>query len=295
MDTFLQFLVTGIMLGSVYGLVALGLVIIYKSSGILNLAHGGFLLVLSFLAWTLADGMGLPMWLSIIIVLAVSVVLGIFMERMILRPLTGQPILATIIVTLAIGYFLDGTAIIAWGGDIVSYERFLPREPFIWGTLIISQSYVWSFVAVIALFILLFLFFRYSKHGLAMQMVSEDHQVARSLGINVRTVFAQTWVFAIIIAAISGILYGSLHCVSMENMEIGVVKALPVVLLGGLNSLPGALVGGVIIGVAEVVGAGYIDPIIGGGFKDIVPLIVMLIILIVKPYGLFGWVRIERI
>ncbi len=161
--------------------------------------------------------------------------------------------------------------------------------------MIISQSYVWSFVAVIGLFILLYLFFRYTKHGLAMQMVSEDHQVARSLGINVRTVFTQTWVFAIIIAAISGILYGALHNIAMENMDIGVVKAIPVVLLGGLNSLPGALVGGVIIGVAEMVGAGYIDPLVGGGFKDVVPLLVMLIILIFKPYGLFGWVRIERI
>ena len=295
MDMFLQFLVTGIMLGGVYGLVALGLVIIYKSSGVLNLGHGGFLLVLSFLAWTFADGMGLPMWLSIIFVLIVSIGLGIFIERIILRPLTGQPILATIIVTLAVGFFLDGMTIIAWGGNIVSYEKFLPREPFTWGPMIISQSYVWSFVAVIGLFILLYLFFHYTKHGLAMQMVSEDHQVARSLGINVRTVFAQTWVFAIMIAAISGILYGALHNIAMENMDIGVVKAIPVVLLGGLNSLPGALVGGVIIGVAEMVGAGYIDPLVGGGFKDVVPLLVMLIILIVKPYGLFGWVRIERI
>lgn len=295
METFLQFLVTGIMLGGVYGLVALGLVIIYKSSGVLNLAHGGFLLVLSFLAWTLADSIGLPMWLSIVLVLAVAVGLGIFVERIILRPLTGQPILATIIVTLAMGFFLDGVAIIAWGGNIVSYMKFLPREPFIWGTVVISQSYVWSFLVVIALFLILLTFFNYTKHGLAMQMVSEDHQVARSLGINVRTVFAQTWVFAIMIAAIAGILYGALHNVAMENLEIGLVKAIPVVLLGGLNSLAGALVGGLIIGVAEVVGAGYIDPLIGGGFKDIVPLLVMLIILIVKPYGLFGWVRIERI
>ena len=116
-------------------------------------------------------------------------------------------------------------------------------------------------MTVIVLFTILLMFFRYTKHGLAMQMVSEDHQVARSLGINVRTVFSQTWVFAIMIAAISGILYGALHTVAMENLEVGLNKAIPVVLLGGLNSLPGALVGGIIIGVAEVVGAGYIDPI----------------------------------
>lgn len=295
MDMFLQFLVTGIMLGGVYGLIALGLVIIYKSSGVLNLAHGAFMLVMAMLAWTLADGMGLPMWLSIVAVLAVSVVLGYGVERVILRPLIGQPILATIIVTLALGFFLEGVAIMSWGGNIVSYQKFLPREPFTWGPVIIPQAYVWSFLVAIALFILLLVFFRYTKYGLAMQMVSEDHQVARSLGVNVRTVFAQTWILAVMMAAIAGILYGSLHPLSMEMTHLGLVKAIPVVLLGGMNSLAGALVGGLIIGVAEVVGAGYIDPIIGGGFKDVVPLILMLLILLIKPYGLFGWVRIERI
>ncbi len=295
MEMFLQLLGMGIMLGGVYGLVALGLVIIYKSSGVLNLAHGAFLMVLSFLTWTFAEQLGLPMWLAIIAVLAVSLVLGIFVERIVLRPLIGQPLLATIIVTLAMAFFLEGLSILSWGGDIVSYTKFLPKEPFIWGGIIFSQSYVWSFLVVGGFFILLYAFFRFSKHGLAMQMVSEDHQVARSLGINVRTVFAQTWVFALIMAAVAGILYGALHNVSDVNADIGVVKAIPVVLLGGLNSLPGAIVGGLIVGVAEMVGAGYIDPIIGGGFKDIIPLILMLLILLIKPYGLFGWVRIERI
>lgn len=295
MEIFLQFLVTGIMLGGVYGLVALGIVIIYKSSGVLNLAHGAFLMILSFLAWTFADGIGLPIWIGIVLTLIVCIGLGIFIERLVLRPLTGQPILATIIVTLAIGFLLEGIAVIAWGGDIVSYQNFLPRDPFMLGPISISQAYVWSFITVLVLFGILGYFFKYTKDGLAMQMVSEDHQVARSMGINVRKVFAQTWIIAIAMGAISGILYGALHNISDVNMEIGIVKAIPVVLLGGLNSLPGALIGGIIIGVAEVVGAGYIDPIIGGGFKDIVPLILMLLILIVKPYGLFGWIRIERI
>jgi branched-chain amino acid transport system permease protein len=295
MEMFLQLLVTGIMLGGVYGLVALGLVIIYKSSRVLNLAHGAFLMVLSFLTWTFAEPLHLPMWLAIIIVLAISMAAGMFVERIVLRPLIGQPILATIIVTLAMSFFLEGLAVLSWGGNIVTYTRFLPKSPFIWGDIVISQSYVWSSVVVVIFFIMLYAFFHYSKHGLAMQMVSEDHQVARSLGINVRTVFAQTWVFALIMAAVAGILYGALHNISDVNAEIGVVKAIPVVLLGGLNSLPGAVVGGLIVGVAEMVGAGYIDPIVGGGFKDVVPLILMLLILLIKPYGLFGWVRIERI
>ncbi|MBA7699510.1 High-affinity branched-chain amino acid transport system permease protein LivH [subsurface metagenome] len=292
---FFQLLITGVMLGSLYGLVALGLVIVYKSSRVLNLAHGGFLMVLSFMAWSFADEMGLPMWLSIILVLAISVALGYGVERLILRPLTGQPILATIIVTLAIAYGLHGVQVMAWGGFTQAYHGFLPEAPFTLGAYIIEQPYMWSFVVAVALFIGFILFFRYSKQGLAMQIVSEDHQVARSLGINVRGVFALTWVFALIIAAIAGILYGSLHAVTASNADIGLIKALPVVLLGGLNSLPGALVGGLIVGVVEIVGSGYIDPLVGGGSQDIIPLILMLLILLVKPYGLFGWVRIERI
>lgn len=176
-----------------------------------------------------------------------------------------------------------------------AYQGFIPATTFTLGVVSIAQPYVWGFVVVIVFFILPPFFFNYTKQGLAMQIVSEDHQVARSLGINVRHVFAQTWVLALIMAAVAGIIYGALHAVDATNAEIGLIKALPVVLLGGLESLPGALVGGVIVGVAEIVGAGYIDPLVGGGSADIIPLTLMLLILLIKPYGLFGWVRIERI
>lgn len=295
MEMFLQLLVTGIMLGGVYGLVALGLVIIYKSSRILNLGHGGFLMILSYLAWSFAEQMGMPMWLSIIAVLAVSVGLGYGVERVILRPLTGQPILATIIVTLALAEALYGVQTLAWGGFTQAYHDFIPETAFTLGVVSIPQPYVWSFAVALFFFVLFFFFFRYTKQGLAMQIVSEDHQVARSLGIDVRKVFALTWVFALIMAAVAGILYGALHVIDVTNAEIGLIKALPVVLLGGLESLPGALVGGVIVGVAEMVGSGYLDPIVGGGSQNVIPLILMLLILLIKPYGLFGWVRIERI
>jgi branched-chain amino acid transport system permease protein len=252
-------------------------------------------MILSFLAWQFADEWGLPMWLSIILVLFLSVVLGYGVERVILRPLTGQPILATIIVTLALYEGLHGVQVMAWGGFTQAYHGFIPETAFTLGVVNIEQPYLWSFVAAVLFFIGFLLYFQYTKQGLAMQIVSEDHQVARSLGINVKSVFAQTWVFALFIAAMSGILYGALHAITATNADIGLIKALPVVLLGGLESLPGALVGGVIVGVAEIVGSGYIDPLVGGGSQDIIPLVLMLLILLVKPYGLFGWVRIERI
>lgn len=295
MEKFLQFLVTGTMLGGLYGLVALGLVIIYKSSRVLNLAQGGFLMILSFVAWSFADRLGLPMWLSIVIVLVISVTLGYGVERVILRPLTGQPILATIIVTLALAYGLEGVQIIGWGGHTLAYKGFLTGAPWRLGPVFIEQPYIWGFIVAVVLFALFLLFFQYTKQGLAMQIVSEDHQIARSLGINVKDVFAQTWVFALVIAAVSGILYGALHNITLGNAQIGLIRALPVVLLGGLESLPGAMVGGLLVGVAEIVVSGYVDPLVGGGSQDIIPLVLMLLILLVRPYGLFGWVRIERI
>jgi len=295
MDKFLQFLANGIMIGGIYGLVALGLVLVYKSSRVLNLAHGGFLMILAWLCWSFADQAGLSIWLSIVLVLIVAALAGLGVERFLLRPLIGQPILAIIISTLALGYLLEGVAIMAWGANTKGLPEFIPHTSIWLGPVSIAQHYIWAFGIAIFLFILLLLFFRYTKLGLGMQIVSEDQQVARSLGISVKSVFAQSWAFALVMAAISGILYASLHAVTNFNAQIGLTKALPVMLLGGLESLPGALVGGIIVGVFEGVGGGYIDPIVGGGFSDIVPLILMLIILLVRPYGIFGWERIERI
>jgi branched-chain amino acid transport system permease protein len=295
MEMFLQFLVSGIMIGGIYGLVALGLVLVYKSSRVLNLAHGSFLMILAWLCWSFAEQLGLPIWLSILLVLAISVLAGLGVERFMLRPLIGQPILAVIIATLALGYLLEGVAIMAWGADTKGLPEFIPREPIWLGPVSIAQHYLWVFGIAILLFVLLLLFFRYTKMGLGMQIVSEDQQVARSLGIRVKNILAQSWAFALVIAAISGILYASLYSVNTGNSLVGLTKALPVMLLGGLESLHGALIGGIIVGIFEIVVGGYIDPLVGGGFSNVAPLFLMLVILLVRPYGIFGWQRIERI
>ena len=292
---FLQFLVSGIMIGGIYGLVALGLVLVYKSSRVLNLAHGGFLMILAWLCWSFAVQLGLPIWLSILLVLAISVLAGLAVERFMLRPLIGQPILAVIIATLALGYLLEGVAIMAWGADTKGMPEFIPREAIWLGPVSIAQHYLWAFGIAILLFVLLYLFFRYTKMGLGMQIVSEDQQVARSLGIRVKNILAQSWAFALVIAAISGILFASLNSVNTGNALVGLTKALPVILLGGLESLHGALIGGIIVGIFEIVVGGYIDPLVGGGFSNVAPLFLMLVILLVRPYGIFGWKRIERI
>jgi len=252
-------------------------------------------MILAWLCWSFAEQLGLPIWLSILLVLAISVLAGLGVERFMLRPLIGQPILAVIIATLALGYLLEGVAIMAWGADTKGLPEFIPREPIWLGPVSIAQHYLWAFGIAILLFVLLLLFFRYTKMGLGMQIVSEDQQVARSLGIRVKNILAQSWAFALVIAAISGILFASLNSVNNGNALIGLTKALPVMLLGGLESLYGALVGGIIVGIFEIVVGGYIDPWVGGGFSNVAPLFLMLVILLVRPYGIFGWQRIERI
>ncbi|GAG85536.1 unnamed protein product, partial [marine sediment metagenome] len=160
----------------------------------------------------------------------------------------------TLIATLALGYLLEGVAIMAWGADTKGMPEFIPREAIWLGPVSIAQHYLWAFGIAILLFVLLYLFFRYTKMGLGMQIVSEDQQVARSLGIRVKNILAQSWAFALVIAAISGILFASLNSVNNGNAMIGLTKALPVMLLGGLESLYGALVGGIIVGIFEIEG-----------------------------------------
>jgi branched-chain amino acid transport system permease protein len=295
MDKFLQLLVHGIMIGGMYSLIALGLVLVYKSSRVLNLAYGSFLMILAWLCWSFADQLSLPIWLSVLLVLAVASLAGLSVERIILRPLIGHSTVAIIIVTLALGYLLEGIAIMIWGARTRGMPEFISGDAFWLGPVSIPQQYVFAFGMAMLLAALLFMFVRYTKLGLGMQIASENQQLARSLGISVKNIFAETWVFALVIAAIAGILYASLHAVSNYNAIVGLNKALPVIILGGLESLPGALVGGLIVGVVESIGGGYIDPLVGGGFSDVIPLIVMLLILLVKPYGIFGRVRIERI
>jgi branched-chain amino acid transport system permease protein len=295
MNFFIQLVVTGFALGMVYALIAIGLVIILKCSEVFNIAQGHIVLVGGYLGYTFLVPFGLPLWGAIGLAIAVGIIMGLVIERLVLRPLVGQPVLAVIMMTIALATVLEGLVTLIWGGEYKAYHGVLPTVALNVGEISIpSETSIGLIVSVIAV-VLLLLLFRYTKIGLAMRATAEDLHVVQSLGIKATTVYAVSWVIACVVAVIGGILLGGVSGVMTPLADIG-LKAFAVVLLGGANSIGGAILAGIILGVLENIAAGYLDPLLpGGGLAHVFPFIVMIIVLIFRPYGLFGLVRIERI
>lgn len=282
-------LAQGFLVGGVYALIALGFILVFKSSGVLNLAHGQAVAILSYFLYYMLVAWGLPSWLGIVLIIPLGAVLGVLVERLAVRPLLGQPFLSVLMMTLMVSFLLEGVRILIWGADSFVLP-FTPRGQWSIGPVDVIPGTAISFVAAMAVFVLLLLLFRYTKVGLSMRVVAADHEVAQSLGIRVKRVFSISWALSGAFAAMCGVLVGMVFTVTpiMGSTVLG--KGLPVLLLGGLNSIPGAVVGGIIIGLAEALGSHWFS-----AAKEVVPWIVMLVILLIRPYGLFGEKRIERI
>jgi len=282
-------LLDGLLTGGVYALVALGFVMVFKSSQILNLAYGQIIAICAYVLYWLLTTVGVPTWLGILLLFAFGAVLGFLIERLAIRPLLGQSFLMLLMMTLMLGFLFHGIIVLVWGVESF-HMPFTPTGMLTIGDWQVSPATTWGFVVCLGVFLLLTLVFRYTKIGLAMRVVAADHAVAQSLGIRVRRIFSLSWVMSGLLAAIVGILVGMVWMVTPDLGDIVLGKGLPVLILGGLDSVPGALVGGLIIGLVEPLG-GYWAPAI----RDVVPWIVMLVILLVRPYGLFGQRDIERI
>ncbi len=294
MTELIQYSITGLSVGMVYALIALGFALIWKSSSVANLALGQIVLISSWFTYATLVQAEFPLWLAFPMVLIFALVLGWVIERFALRPLIAQPILSLITVTLGLGYFLEGVVTFIWPWSVDALPRFFPREVIHIGPAVISQEYVWVVGICLFIFALLTLFFRYHKLGIAMRATADDQLAVQACGIPVTRVFSWSWMFACLVAAIGGILISSIGGITYGLVETG-LKAFSVVILGGLDSFVGAVVAGPIIGLAESLGGGYLTPFTWAGVKDIIPFIIIIIIMIIKPYGLFGEVRIERI
>ena len=292
---FLQLVVSGVTVGMVYALVALGFVIILKCSRAFNIAQGHFVMIGGYLGYTFLVTFSLPIWASLLLAILVAIVMGLLIERFTLRPLVGQPELAVIMMTIALASVLEGLAVLIWGAQYKTYHKVLPTVTLKLGEISIPpESLIGLTVSIVAVAILL-LFFRYTKIGLAMRATAEDLKVVQSVGIRATTVYAVSWVIACVVGVIGGILSGAVSGVMIALSQVG-LKAFAVVLLGGVNSIGGAIVAGIIVGVLENVAAGYLDPLLpGGGLAQVFPFMVMIIVLIFRPHGLFGLARIERI
>jgi len=299
-----QFAVSGLLAGGPIALTALGLVLIFKSSYIFNFAHGQMLLMGALITWWFAVEQGLPLWLSIMLATVLSALLGLAIERLALRPMTGQPLLSIILMTLGLSQVLQGLALLLFGGAQRNFPQLFSAAnpyrivtPFVFDdkpiVIILKQNLVWSFVAAMLGVILISAFFRFTRTGLAMRGTSEDHELAQSLGLRIHRIFGLSWGLAGVVATTAGILLATSSGLDL-SLAVVVLAAFPAVLLGGLDSIPGAIAGGLIIGLAQgVVAASRTQWV--RDTAEIVPYLVLLIVLLVLPEGLFGRRRIERI
>ncbi len=292
MEFFLQLLVNGISLGFLYALSALGFVMIFKSSSVLNFAHGELLAIGAFLFLVLSAWAKLPIVLAFALTLVGSFALGFIVERLFLRPLIGEALIEVIMLTVGLAAMFKGLLLFVFGGDIHDYPEFLPEGISLQlGTIQVPSVYVAALIIGIVFLILFGFFFKYSSQGIYMRSVADNQPAALSLGVHVRRVFALSWAIAALVCAMSGIVLGIINGVNVHNLSGIGLKVFPVVILGGLDSIGGAILGGIIIGLLETFTGGYIST----SLREIIPYIVLVFILMVRPYGLFGLVEIERV
>lgn len=290
MSNFINLLVYGLADGAILALAALGFVLIYKATSVINFAQGEFLMVGAYMFYTAFVIFQLPLILAAVFGVIVATILGVLVERLILRPMIGESAISIIMVTIGLSMLLQAVIQMFYGTNPKSQPPVLPT-----GSLTIFGSTVpinrLSAILVAAIVLTAFTwFFRKSRHGIAMRAVADDQQAAMTMGISVRRIFALAWALAAISALIAGVLLGDISAVDRNLAAFGLL-VFPVVILGGLDSVPGTIVGGLVIGLLKQFTSGYLDP----GLADVIPYIVLVLILMVKPYGLFGETRIERV
>lgn len=290
METFIQLTVNGLANGAILALAALGFVLIYKATGVINFAQGEFLLVAAFVIWFVLAGLDLPWVAGIAIAIVVGVALGVVVERLILRPMVGEPVISVIMVTIGLAAVLSAVVQIIWGTRPKAFPDFIPGGNVELFGATVGANRLWAIGAVVVALVAFTLFYTRSRDGVAMRAVADDQQAALAQGISVRRTFAFAWALAGVSAVFGGALVANLVGVSGGVSAFGLL-VFPVVILGGLDSVPGAVVGGAIIGLLSSYTGGYI----GGGLETVIPYLALLAILMVKPYGLFGQVRIERV
>ncbi|HLS57126.1 MAG TPA: branched-chain amino acid ABC transporter permease [Zeimonas sp.] len=294
-DLLLQLFVNGVIIGTLYGVVAMCFVLIYKSTQIVNFAQGEFLLIGAWVCWWLLTSMQVPFWLGFPLTLVFMTVFGILLQVLVLRPMIGEPIISVIMVTIGLSIFFQ--AMMKWMFGVWTApfpEVFASKSMNVLG-LNVQTPYIMSMLISLVIMAGFAWFFKFSRMGLAMRATAFNQQVAQSLGISVKTVFAASWAISAVVSALAGVVVGMVNGVSQALSFFG-IKVFPAVILGGLDSIVGAIVGGLIIGVlenlAEFVDSQYLN---WGNLYTVAPFYALIVILMIKPYGLFGTKQIERI
>lgn len=299
MTALLQILIEGTLVGLVYGLVAISFVVIYRAARIINLAQGEVLVFGAFLLWTFtvgarSAGWEIPLPVALLLTLAACTAFGFIIERAVFRPLIGQPAFTIFMAGVALLILLRGVAQLVWGAHTRAAPVILPEGALALGPFTLNIRLLIGAVFTLAVTIALHAFFTRSRLGLRLAAVAEDHTTALSLGVNVRQAVAVAWVLGTVLATMAAVVLLSGSILSLEVAHIG-FKALPVALLGGMESIRGAPLAGIIIGVLEALAITYLDPLTNGAASGVLPYAAMVAVLLLRPYGLFGWRKIERL
>ena len=290
----LALLLSGASIGLMYSLIALGFVLVYKATDAINFAQGEFVMMAGLIAAAVL-GMGENYLIAAIVAtLAIMIAFGFGLERVVLRPLLGRPVVAVIMATIGLAAMLRGLTPIVFGSATQAVSLPIGDEPIAIGPASLSPIQALGATVAVVFFLAFNWFFKKSRMGVAMRAVADNQQVAQAMGINVERYFALAWAMAGIVSALGGIIWGSMLGVDIQLALVG-LKVFPVVILGGLDSIGGALLGGLIVGIVESLAAGYLDPYVGGGTKDFAPYLLMILVLMVRPYGIFGRRQIERV
>jgi branched-chain amino acid transport system permease protein len=293
-DFFLALVLSGASIGLMYSLIALGFVLVYKATDAINFAQGEFVMMAGLIAAAVLGVEGSLLIAAVVATLAVMIGFGFALERVVLRPLLGRPVVAVIMATIGLAAILRGLTPIVFGSGTRGVSLPIGDDPITLGPASLPPIQVLGASVAVLFFLAFNWFFKKSRMGIAMRSVADNQQVAQAMGINVERYFALAWAMTGVVSALGGIIWGSMLGVDIQLALVG-LKVFPVVILGGLDSIGGALLGGLIVGVVESLAAGYLDPYVGGGTKDFAPYVLMILVLMIRPYGIFGRRQIERV
>jgi branched-chain amino acid transport system permease protein len=290
---FAEVLLGGVAAGLMYSLVALGFVLIYKASGVFNFAQGVMVL---FAALTLVGLIerGVPVPVALVLTMGVMVLLAYGIERAVLRPLVNQPQIILFMATIGLNFFLEGFGEMAWGANVKKLDIGIPDESFKVAGILVNKLELTAALTAAVLVAVLAVLFQKTRIGRALRAVADDHEAALSIGIPLKTIWVVVWSVAGLVAIVAGIMWGAKSGVQF-SLSLVALKALPVLILGGFESVPGAIVGGLIIGVGEKVGEVYWGPLVGGAIENWFAYVLALVVLLFRPQGLFGEKIIERV
>lgn len=294
MSSLVSYVVNGALTGLLYALIAMSFVIIYRSARVFNFAQGEIVVVGAFLVWTFMSALDWPVWVAVPLAILASMLLGVVIERLVLRPLVGEDLFAFVMVTIGLLIFLRGVVLVAWGPDVRFFPAVLPVAAIRIGELVVDRALVIGGATTLVVAGIASWFFNRTQVGLEMTAVAEDHQTAMSLGISVKRSIAVAWAISGLLSTVAAIVFLNGKGMTFLASDIG-FAALPVALLAGLESIGGVVLGGLIVGIAIGLAAFFLDPVFEGGVATVFPFVIMVLILLIRPTGLFGWKTIERI